>query len=107
MQQADFLFLDLISISLHQGRTLEYVPSVDEWEKLFRSAQEQAVAGVCFVGIQRLKRQGICPPNDVYMHWLSLAAMIQQRNRQMNHWTARLCQYILEDGFETCVLKGQ
>ena len=107
MQQARFLFLALISISLHQERKLGFVPSADEWLKLIRFAMEQAVAGVCFVGIQRLKEQGICPPNDVYMQWLSLAAMIQQRNRQMNHLTAKLCQQILDDGFESCVLKGQ
>lgn len=70
-------------------------------------AKEQAVVGVCFAGVQRLKKQGICPPMPLYMQWLGATSWIQLRNEEMNRWSLEICEKIEADGYSCCVLKGQ
>lgn len=101
------IFLELIANSLGNSNRMRRVPSADEWKMLFQTAQNQAIAGVCFVGVQKLKTLGYSIPDDVYFEWLAVAAQIQERNELMNKWTIQLCRRIEKDGYNCCVLKGQ
>ena len=101
------LFLDLLAISLGNSISLQRVPSADEWRLLFQTVQNQAVVGVCFVGVQLLKSQGYIIPEDVYFEWLAVAVQIKERNEHMNQWTTQLCRSIEKDGYRCCALKGQ
>lgn len=100
-------FMALIRVAMGQETQLPHVPTDAQWEDLYMLAREQALIGVCFAGIQRLKRQGMCPPMPLYMQWLGEASRIQQRNEKMNQWSAELCEKIEADGYGCCVLKGQ
>lgn len=101
------LIQELIAVSLGVRQTLGHVPDESEWQRLFQTAEQQAVAGVCFVGVQRLREQGVGPSRELYKKWLTAAARIRQLNGQMNRWTSELCRNIEAAGISCCVLKGQ
>ncbi len=101
------LFVDLIQIAIGCRKSLQRIPTDDEWRQLLQMSQEQAVVGVCLAGVGRLKLLGISPPDDVSLDWSWQTVKIQDRNVQMNQWSRFLCRRIEEDGFKCCVLKGQ
>lgn len=101
------MLVDLLKISIEGQAHKGFCLTESDWQQLFQIAQEQAVAGVCFVGVQRLKVLGYNIPEDVYFEWLGLAAQIHEQNERMNRWTAELYETIVNDGMECCVLKGQ
>ena len=101
------LFFELIQVAIRKRKHLSYVPSEKEWEQLYRMAEIQALTGVCFVGVQRLKKLGHDIPVEVYMTWLAMATQIQQRNEEMNRKCAEVYEALRKKGFECAVLKGQ
>lgn len=108
MTHINTIFLELLAVSIGRREGLSAVPTEMEWTELYRMAREQAVAGVCFAGVQRLKVvHGICPLMPLYMQWLAVASQIQMRNEEMNLWSAEICRMIEADGYECCILKGQ
>ena len=100
-------FIALIRVAMGREAQLPHVPTDAQWDDLFLMAQEQAMVGVCFAGVQRLKEQGVCPPMPLYMQWLALAAQIYQRNELMNLWSDEICKEIGASGIPCCILKGQ
>lgn len=78
-----------------------------DWCGLYRFAKEQAIVGVLFEGVKRLREQGIKPPFELLMQWIALAEQIEGQNKLLN----RRCVEVIEEyhnaGFECCVLKGQ
>lgn len=69
---------------------------------------KQAVAGMCFCGVQRLpKEQRACLPELLRMQWLALATQIQARNEVMNRRCVEVQQVLEEDGIRSSILKGQ
>lgn len=101
------LFFELIQVAIRKRKHLSNVPSGKEWEQLYRMAEIQALTGICFMGVQRLKKLGHDIPVEVYMTWLAMAAKIQQRNEEMNRKCAEVYEAIRKEGFECAVLKGQ
>ncbi|MDD5891458.1 MAG: nucleotidyltransferase family protein [Bacteroidales bacterium] len=102
------LFSELIRVSIEQQENLSQVPTEREWVELFNSAVKQAVAGVCFYGVQRLpKEQKTCLPVSLRMEWLAMAAQIQARNELINRRCLELQQMLAENGLKGCVLKGR
>ena len=100
-------FIALIRVAMGREAQLPLMPTDAQWEDLFRMAQEQALVGVCFAGLQRLRGQGVCPPRPLYMQWLAMAAQTLQRNEQMNLWSVEICKEIEASGIPCCILKGQ
>lgn len=104
----DNLFFELIQVAICRRDSLSLVPSAAEWSMLYGLAVKQAVAGVCFCGVQRLpKEQKAGLPESLKMQWLSLAARIQQQNEVMNRKCAEVYEAIRSKGFDSVVLKGQ
>lgn len=104
-------FWALIRISIGQSESYSFDANEDEWKELFRMAKEQAVLGVCFAGVQYLKRQNKdCfrnIPAQLYMKWLATAAMVQKRNELMDSRCKELQKLVSDNGFRSYVLKGQ
>ena len=102
------LFLELLHVSIGRRYSLSRVPSANEWRGLYALAQKQAVAGVCFCGVQRLtKEQRDSLPELLRMQWLALATQIQARNELMNRRCGGLQQMFASKGMRSCILKGQ
>ena len=86
---------------------LSYTPSAGEWGDLYAIAKKQSLVGVCFAGVQKLQKQEQCPPEQLYLQWMGMAAKIQQRNDLVNKQSAEVYSRIVADGGRACVLKGQ
>ena len=98
------LFLELIQLAIGRRDRLSATPSDEQWESMFDMANDHAVLGICFDGIQR---SGIKPSQDVFMKWLALVVQIQQRNKIMDLRTAKVWQRLKQAGLDAAVLKGQ
>ena len=103
-----YLFFELIQVSIGRRDALSRVPSAKEWCMLYGLSVKQAVAGVCFVGVQRMpKEQREEMPKGLMMHWFALAEQIRQRNEVMNERVCELQRLLEVDGLRACMLKGQ
>lgn len=74
---------------------------------LYEMAKKQSLVGICFAGVQRLQGQKQSPPEMLYLQWMGMAAKIQQRNEVVNRQCAELQAKLSEEGFHSCILKGQ
>lgn len=100
------LFFELIQVSIGKLDALSREPSTAEWNALYGMAVKQAVAGVCFCGVQRLPKEQQ-PPKGLLLQWFALAEQIKQRNRLVNARACELQKQLEDDGLRACVLKGQ
>lgn len=51
------LFFELIQVAICRRDSLYRVPSASEWSMLYGLSFKQAVAGVCFCGVQQLPKE--------------------------------------------------
>ena len=102
------LFFELIQVAIGRRGSLSRVPSAEEWHKLYALAVKQAVAGVCFYGVQRLpKEQLVEMPVRLKLQWFALATQIKARNELLNHRCVEVQRMLTEEGMKSCILKGQ
>lgn len=102
------LFFQLLRLSIGRRSSLSRTPSSVEWSSLYELSVMQAVAGVCFCGVQRLPNEQVVHlPKQLMMQWFVLAEQIKQRNRLLNARAKELTEKFAEGGFRSCVLKGQ
>ena len=104
----ELLFFELVQVAICRRDSLSRVPSAEEWSMLYGLAVKQAVAGVCFYGVQRLPKEQIVEmPVQLKMQWLAITSQIQWQNEVMNIRCAELSRRLKESGFACCLLKGQ
>lgn len=105
------LFFELIRLSIGTGGELSSAPASNQWRQLFAMAKKQAVAGICFEGVQKLAKGNAAMvknlPETLLMQWLTFAANIQDRNELMDQRCSELQHELNEAGFRTSILKGQ
>lgn len=107
------LFFELIRLSIGTSGSLFRQPSTDEWRCLYQMAVKQSLLGICFAGVRKhmetSKQNGeeVAIPPKAYQHWLGTAVHIQQRNEWMNKRCSDFEKKLAEDGYRSCVLKGQ
>lgn len=101
------LFFELIRVAIGNAVRLSHTPTDDEWHMLYDMAKKQTILGICFYGVLRLKSQGQCPPKLLYLHWMGMAAKMQQRNEIVNQQSNQIYKCIKSKGYEACILKGQ
>lgn len=83
------------------------IPAITSWNALFAFMKEQALLGVGFCGIERMKREGVDVPREVLLQWYAVCEQIRKRNVLMNKKCVELVEMLRKDGFESCILKGQ
>ena len=54
------LFFDLIKVAIGASCDLSRPISADEWQMLYDMAKKQAILGICFYGVQDLRRKKRC-----------------------------------------------
>lgn len=99
-------FFQLLRIALGRGESLTAAPTKDEWTEMFASAQQQTLVGVLFAGVERLLANQR-PPRALLLQWYVQTERIKQTNRMLNYRAVETVQYFAENGFDSCVLKGQ
>lgn len=100
-------FFELIQLAIGQRQKLSHIPSEEDWDTLFLLAQKQALVGICFVGVTKLKQAGVDIPQQLYYQWLAMTAQIQKQNEQLNGYIPEVTAMFRKNGFPCYVLKGQ
>lgn len=105
------LFIELVQVSLGVVDKLTQTPCAEEWQVLYKMANEQSLVGICFAGVQRLVNtdtEKYCGMSEMqYFTWMGMAAKVQQRNEVMNGKTNEALAFFRSKGFPCYVLKGQ
>lgn len=115
MKYLEQIFFELIRVSIGTQSYLTQIPSVCEWQELYKLAKKQSIVGVCFVGVQKLKKAddenatGVTAelPEMLYIKWMGMAAKIQRSNEKMDLYTQKALEHFRKEGFGCTVLKGQ
>lgn len=77
-----------------------------DWMQMMEWAEQQAIVGVIYGGIQRAGK-ALGMPFDALMEWVGYAQQIETRNRLLNKRCQELSEKLRKDGFKSCILKGQ
>ena len=77
-----------------------------DWKGMMIWAEQQAIVGVIYQGIQRAGKS-LKIPFDILMEWVGYAQQIEMRNHQLNKKICELHTQYEYDGFRNCILKGQ
>lgn len=111
MNNINNLFFNLIRVAIGTQDTLTRVPSAHEWDLLYAMAKKQSLVGICFAGVKRLcdsETEDYCGMSErLYFRWIGMAAKIKKRNYLVNWRCVELQDGLAEEGFRSCILKGQ
>ena len=97
-------YLDFVRYCIDEQQC---IPTVTDGHALFLFMQQQALLGVGFRGLERMKKAGVGVPRDVVLKWYAISEQIRRRNVEMNKMCVELTEMLKKDGFESCILKGQ
>lgn len=101
------LFIELVQISIGVRRGLSEQPSEKDWDDIFELTQKQSLVGVLFPAVTQLKESNSEHNIQLFFTWLAQVVAIQQRNTQLDEYSAMLTRIFKEWGVESCILKGQ
>ena len=77
-----------------------------DWMQMMEWAEQQAIVGVIYGGIQRAGK-ALGMPFDALMEWVGYAQQIEVQNKLLNKRCVEFSEMLQKDGFECCILKGQ
>lgn len=98
------LFFLLLRYSIGASDVVPQEISDTEWERIYGLSTMHSLQGIVFWGIQQ---SGLRPPFWILMRWIADDEVIKASNKKANHTAVVLSQLMNEEGFETCILKGQ
>lgn len=84
-----------------------HIPSFEgkDFEGMYRLAQEQSIVGLLAVGLEHVK--GVKVPQTMALSIAGEVLQLEQRNRAMNQFVARLVADMRKAGIYTLLVKGQ
>ncbi len=97
---------EIIQVALGIRQKLTRALSEAEWEAVCEESVRQAIAGICFAGIEKLPKEQM-PPQMLLLQWIGLSEQIKQKNSHMDNQTAIIWKKLKEDGLQSAILKGQ
>ena len=100
------LFFELIQVSIGRRDRLSMTPSPSEWQYLYQLSVQHALVGVCCQGVKRLPSEQ-WPPEEQMVDWIWQAQRIKDQNQLITRRSAEACRLLTEEGFNTCLIKGQ
>ena len=83
--------------------SVKFQDSVD-WGKVYQLAEEQSVIGVVLAGIEH---SYVKPPQELLLQWIGEVQMLEQQNKEMNHFIGVLVDKMRNVGVFTLLVKGQ
>ncbi len=99
-------FFKLLRVALGLEQQFDCKPDCDEWQRIFKTAQQQSLVGVVFTVLNRLEPDQR-PPAGLTLQWMSQAEFIRGTNHLMNSHSASLTRLLESEGAYTAILKGQ
>jgi hypothetical protein len=103
---AEELFIELLQIAIGRRQQLSEKPSSKKWLSIYGLANEQAVAGVCIAGVDKLPKEQM-PPEMMLLEWIGQSEQIRQQNSYLDKLTAQIWKRLSVDGLDVVILKGQ
>jgi len=100
------MIIQLVQVALGRKYKLSRSLTPKEWWMLYDEAMNQAIAGVCFAGVEKLPKEQ-WPPQDLLFEWIGTAEQIKQQNAIADKQTEEMWEQLKEDGLDAAVLKGQ
>lgn len=100
------LFFELIQVSVGVRDSLQTSPSDEQWRAIYETSKQQAVMGVCFIGVQHLPKDQL-PPGKIIRQWAVKADKVVGRNYSSSAGSKMVCDRLQRDGFNSILLKGQ
>ena len=77
-----------------------------DWQDMLSWAERQSIVGVVFNGIQKADKS-LKIPKEVLFGWIGYVNQIEGQNRLLNKRCVELTEYLGQNGFDSCILKGQ
>ena len=74
------------------------------FETIFLLSEEQTLGGVVLAG---LERSDVKPRQELLRQWIGVVQLIEQRNKAMNVFVAKLISQLREANIHTIIVKGQ
>jgi len=104
-------FLALVSAGLWtENEYKEYrdsgVSEPIEWESVYLLSEEQSLFGVVLSGIERISDE-LRPPQAMLLQWIGEVHMLEQKNKAMNGFIAKLMERLRTAGVNAILVKGQ
>lgn len=99
-------YVDFLQFSLDDHEELPANAKNIDWKRMLIWAEQQAIVGVIFNGIQKADKNLSIPAN-ILLQWIGYANLIEKRNLFLNKRCVELTDYLKQYGFDTCILKGQ
>lgn len=115
MKDLEQIFFELIRVAIGTQSCFTRTPSASEWKKLYVMAKKQSLVGVCFAGVQKLRKADEANgtrvtenlPEMGYVKWMGMAAKIQRKNEKVNRQCVELQDMLVDKRYKSCILKGQ
>jgi len=111
MTDEQALYLKLIAYSIaDDGSQIPDGIDAVNWTDYYRFCEEQAILGIGFQGIEKLKGQlgdGLKIPQELLLQWIGIVEQIKAQNKLLNTRTKELSEYLSANGKRSCILKGQ
>ena len=99
-------FLIILRNALNITDELPAEVSAEEWAELYKFSQSQALLGVVFEGVRKMKGNA-APPFQLLMQWTATAEKIRAMNQKFYAECQRLTKFFEDKGRKTAILKGQ
>ena len=96
----------LLRFSLGITQNFEQKLTAEEWTEMFKSAHRQALVGVLFCGVKRLKGD-YAPPLTLMLQWTAQAEEISGMNKAFNQKAKVLTELFTAENRKSFILKGQ
>ena len=99
----------LWAYSPFHGEGLIVNGSIIDWQGVYRLATEQSVLGIVLAGIEHLKSMNpnLNVPQEVLLHMIGEVQMMEQSNKEMNKFIAKLVGEMRKAGIDALLVKGQ
>lgn len=103
------LFIELLQVAMGNRTGLSRIPAIHEWEEVKALCLKHTLQGVGFYALQRLAEDGgdVVPPRALLWEMYSVSMALKRQNEHLVADILNLTRILEQEGFGTCILKGQ
>lgn len=109
MKERTEVYLDFLRYALHDDAPEPQSVSQIDWADLLKFAQQQAIVGVMYHGLNKLPPDGPNRPNRYEVAaWVANSGAVRAENQRVNRDSSRITAYLYnKKHVRACTLKGQ
>ncbi len=107
MKENNYLFFELVKVSLGRKDTTNSLPIEKDWNLLFQMSQRQSLCGLLFDGFVKCVEGKNEKAPFVLFDWYGKQLQIINENVIQNQRAKELYEILKNSGYRSCILKGQ